>query len=197
MKIGDVAEILRFRDRREAAFEGEEPDGMEVWGEVKPANLDPLTGFVMSEKLGKVGVFRYPRHFALKERDILLCFHGVPARIGQVGMVVEPVKAIPASVMCIIRAHGMNPFALYPLLMQDPVRREFEKLATFTPKNGKAFLSLDHIRNYEVTALSYYLDYQDALAVSQMACEDMIELYKNNRKQMKEFLKRMTDQFYA
>ena len=81
--------------------------------------------------------------------------------------------------------------------MQEPVREEFEKLATFTPKNGKAFLSLDHIRNYEVKALSYYLDYQDALAVSQRACEDMIELYNNNRKQMKEFLKRMTNQFYG
>ena len=87
------------------------------------------------------------------------------------------------------RTHSINPLALYPLLTQEPVREEFEKLATFTPKNGKAFLSLDHIRYYVVKALSYYLDYQNTLAVSQMACEDVIELYKNNRKKMKEFFK--------
>ena len=48
-----------------------------------------------------------------------------------------------------------------------------------------------------MSALTYNLDYPDALAVSQMACEDMIELYKENRQKMNEFLKRMIDLFYA
>ena len=62
-------------------------------------------------------------------------------------------------------------------------------------KLASATLPLDHIRNYDVDALSYILDHRDALAVSHMACEYMIEFYKGKRQKMKEFLKRISEQF--
>lgn len=67
MKLEQIAEVLRFQERREPAYEGEEPGGDEVCGEAKPENFDNLTGFLLPEGMGTVGLFQPPKKYAIRK----------------------------------------------------------------------------------------------------------------------------------
>ncbi len=176
MKLGEIASIRRYQDKRENAHDDEIVNGQEIWLEIKPDNFDPLTGFVMPENLDRVGLFRHPDDFALQKNDILMVFQGAPGRIGQAGLMVDALIAVPSRVLCTIRAKSCDPIGLFFWLSRREIVEDMAKLSKFNPKNGKAFLSLNSIREYETG-----VDLIEEVQRVGKAGRDFIEEYKDKR----------------
>lgn len=188
MKIREAGKVLRCQDRREAARDGEIPDGRLVWREAGADGFDPLTGFVMRERLPVVALYRHPDRFALEPLDILMVFQGGPGSIGQTGLVLDKMWAVPARSVCVLRVICCDPVALFLWLRQDEVRRELAALAKFNPKNRKAFLSLDLIRNY-----GFDLELVEKAA---KPGEELIGEYREGRKRLAGMLERIRGIFW-
>lgn len=109
MKLEDIAEVLRFQDKRESAYEDEETDrnGL-VYGEAKPDDFDPVTGFPVPAAC-RVWAFSGSRKkYALRINDLLMFYNGAMDKIGLTGMVIDDVVAVSARILCIIRPYAVH-----------------------------------------------------------------------------------------
>ena len=193
MKIDDIAEVMRFQDRREAAADGEEPGEKEhVWSEVKVENFDPLTGFVMPEGLGLIELYRAPRKYALRKHDILMYVNGAREKIGLAGLVIDSPRAVPSRATCVIRCFQPVALALYYFLREPAIREELVRSACRDTTGAKAFLTQEGIRNFEIAPLFLH-----ALEAVEDKMRRMIENYKDFRKAQKEELYEIMKHMYT
>lgn len=184
MKLEDIAEILRFQDRREAAYEGESPESDNlVYGEAKPENFDPVTGFLIPGGMSLVGLYRQPRKYALRKYDILMFFNGAMEKIGLAGLVIDETRAVPARVLCIIRPYAVSSQGLFLYLRTQTIRNEIMSLARSTSSDTKAFINLEKLRNYEIDPL-----FAGAMNEAGDRARELINYYRDCRKAQEDMI---------
>ena len=184
MKLQDIAEILRFQDRREPAYEDEEEDrnGL-VYGEAKPDDFDPVTGFLIPGGMSRVGLFRHPKKYALRKNDLLMFYNGAVDKIGLTGLVIDEVLAVPARILCIIRPYAVSGPGLFMYLRSQTIRKDILGLARPTSSETKAFLSLETLRGYEIDGL-----FVDAMKEAGDRARDLIASYRASRKEQEDMI---------
>lgn len=193
MTINEIAEVLRFQDRRESAYEGEEPGrDISVWEEVRLENFDPMSGFVMPEALGHVGLFKPPRKYALQKLDILLYFNGAKDRLGTAGLVLDDILAVPARTICIIRCFRSEALPLFFFLRDDEVRADLVRAAGKDSVGAKSFLTQEAIRRYPVD-----LAFLRGFGKNEDKMWKMIEDYRNFRQAQKKALDDIVHAMYT
>ena len=148
MKLEDIAEILRYQDKREPASEDEETDrnGL-VYGEAKPDDFDPVTGFLIPQGMSKVGLFKQPKKYALRKNDILMFYSVAATKIGLSGLVIDDVLAVPARVLVIVRPYAVSPKGLFMYLRSPAIREDIARMACPTGSETKGFISLEDLRS--------------------------------------------------
>lgn len=180
MRLEQIAEVLRFQDRRERAYDSEiVNEGEMVYGEARPDDFDAGTGFLIPRLMERVGLFRPPGRYALRRGDILLFFNGSAERLGFCGMVVDQVVAVPARVLCIIRPYDVPAAGLFLYLREDAVRREIAGLARRDRKDNKGFVNIADIRAFEIAPL-----FVNAMRKAEEKTERLVAYYRDARKNL-------------
>lgn len=180
MKLDDIAEILRFQDRREPAHEGEEAEAESlVYHEAKPDDFDSAAGFLLPDGMSLCGLFRKPGRYALRKGDILMFFNGSHEKIGLCGLVIDDVLAVPARVLCIIRPYAVPPAALFMYLRTAEIRSDIQKLAAFNNKTKKAFVNLESLRKFGIDPV-----FVNEMKEKEEQCAELISFYRETRKKL-------------
>lgn len=180
-KLREIAVVLRCQMEREGCDSPERPIMWErkwspVWHEIGLDALDQDTGFVIPDRLNTVRLFDDPWKYAVRPGDIVMCFQGAPARIGECGIIIDNIAAIPGRSLCIIRTEMRDPFWLFSQLQEPDIIKDLQP----DIKRGKALVSLEKIRDLRIEE-----PYGNEERTVRKIFEEIQEDYRESRSRLK------------